>query len=77
MITKSCTPSSLGSDVQRTGALTVSPSIIRRAPCSRIAARCAPRAIKLTSAPARANCTPIKPPIAPAPKMQIFMMPLL
>ena len=47
---------------------------IRRAPCSRIAARCGPRATKLTSAPARASCTPIKPPIAPAPKIQIFMM---
>src|SRR6185437_7505361 len=38
-----------------------------------MAARCAPRATRLISTPARANWIPIYPPIAPAPKMQTFM----
>ena len=41
--------------------------------CACIAARCGPRAMKVTSAPAAASLTPRKPPIAPAPKTAIFM----
>src|SRR3954464_6730250 len=46
-------------------------SIVR--PCSRIAARCDPRATKLTSQPARASRPPKKPPTPPEPIITIFI----
>jgi class 3 adenylate cyclase len=46
-----------------------------RQPCSRNAASVAPRAIALTSdRPAAASRVPIKPPMAPAPTMQTFIL---
>src|SRR6185295_12669005 len=41
-----------------------------------MAARCGPRAIRVTSTPWRASRPPIQPPMAPAPKMQSFMLAL-
>src|SRR5262249_9587601 len=48
------------------------PSTSRR-PSRRMASRCAPRAMNVTSSPACASLIPTRPPIAPAPTMQIFM----
>src|SRR5437879_3271405 len=42
-------------------------------PRSRMAARCAPRATRVTSTPARAMRAPRKAPVAPAPTMTIFI----
>src|SRR5512145_3078036 len=53
-----------------------SPSISSFKPLRRIASRCAPRATRLTSAPARASSTPRYPPVAPEPKMHTFMIDL-
>src|SRR5262245_11855447 len=52
----------------------MSPSgLSMRSPAERIAARCAPRATKCTSAPACCNRAPKKPPTPPAPMMAIFI----
>jgi hypothetical protein len=56
-----------GIDAKSLGDRCCSSPITNLSPRSRIAARCAPRATRLTSAPARASCTPRYPPIAPAP----------
>jgi len=65
--TASCGPSAAGSSVAATGTDQVrSPSTIRT-PCARIASSVAPRAIALTSCPARARRAARSPPTAPAP----------
>src|SRR3990172_1675631 len=74
-ITTSCTPASLSLLVALTLRATCSlpSSSISFRPSRRMASRCAPRAISVTSSPASASFAPIKPPMAPAPTMQIFM----
>src|SRR5882672_2980573 len=42
-------------------------------PCSCIARRCGPRAIRVTSSPALVNMAPANAPMAPAPTMANFM----
>src|SRR4051812_32605303 len=74
-ITRSAMPTLAGSSVAFTFGMWMSPcallSIVR--PFSRIAARCLPRAMKVTSYPAFANRPPKKPPTPPEPIMTIFM----
>src|SRR5262249_24522586 len=69
----SCGPASAMSLVASAGVTTsAEPSAIRSArPLRRIASRCAPRAIRVTCSPASASLTPRKPPVAPAPTIQI------
>src|SRR3989344_3787013 len=74
-ITTSCAPASLSLLVALTLRATCSlpSSSISFRPFRRVASRCAPRAISVTSLPASASLAPINPPMAPAPTMQIFM----
>src|SRR6185437_15793584 len=72
--TTSTLPMVLGSSVAWVGARCVSPrglSILR--PALSMAARCAPRAMKVTSAPAFASAAPKPPPTPPAPTTAIFI----
>src|SRR5207253_460514 len=62
-----------GSSVAETGASKFPISPRTRTPCSCIARRCAPRAIKVTSSPDFASMAPTKAPMAPAPTMANFM----
>src|SRR5262245_21561985 len=48
-----------------------------RRPCSRIAARCRPRAMKVTPGPFAASRAPRQPPMAPAPITATFTISLL
>src|SRR6185437_396426 len=75
MTTTSCGPSSRGSSATRAGAVRSSPPISSRQPRARKAAAVAPRATADTALPDRASRVPMKPPIAPAPTMQIFITP--
>src|SRR6185312_5069015 len=72
--TTSTLPTALGSSVACVGTRWVSPrppSILR--PALFMAARCAPRAMKVTSAPAFASAAPKPPPTPPAPTTAIFI----
>ena len=65
--TASCTPASRGSSVACTAACSVSDGVRTVIPPARIAARCAPRAITVTSCPLPASRAARCPPMAPAP----------
>ena len=76
--TQKSTRSAAGSPSSRSTAATFttdSPSMadLIRSPCSRIAARCAPRATNVTSSPARASFAPKYPPVPPDPITTIRM----
>src|SRR5215472_3751616 len=73
MMTMSCTPASPALPASLGATVTSLPSASSLRPRSRMAARWGPRAIRVTSSPASASRAPMSPPIAPAPKTQIFM----
>ena len=75
-IIKSGVPADTASSVALTGLIRVLPCVsfsISR-PCSRIAARCAPRATNVTSQPLCARRPPKRPPTPPEPIMSIFIL---
>src|SRR3989442_11442544 len=74
--TTSAMPAFVGSSVAETRASKFPISPRTRTPCSWIARRCAPRAIKITSSPDLASMAPTKAPMAPAPTMANFIMSL-
>jgi hypothetical protein len=60
----------ISNSVTCAGRITISPTgVSMLKPCIRIAFRCSPRAMKMTSSPARANCAPKYPPAPPVPKI--------
>ena len=65
--TRSCTPSSAGSALARTGAFSTWPPWSSRKPWVCRASSVAPRATALSAQPASASRVPIQPPMAPAP----------
>jgi hypothetical protein len=73
--TTSTGPITAGSLLASIRTVVSSPSLIKVKPLSRIAARWAPRAMTETSIPVtRASPTASNPPMAPAPKMQTFIV---
>jgi len=70
--TRSCSPSAAASLEAFTGTVCNSPPWCNCKPCCCKACSVSPRASTLSCAPARAKCTPIQPPMAPAPTMAIF-----
>src|SRR5579863_709478 len=74
-MTRSWGPASAILDVALAGlAVSSLPSgPITLSPFFRMASRCAPISIKVTSSPARANFTPTNPPMAPAPTTHTFI----
>ena len=76
--TASTGPTLPGSSVAEAGRIVKSPSVLRTSrPLSRIASRCAPRAMNVTSSPASASRPPKYPPTAPAPTTAIRMAELV
>ena len=71
MITTSCTPSSAGLSLAASFTWCLLPPCSRVRPSALSAARCAPRATRLTWCPASASRAPMVPPMAPAPNMQM------
>src|SRR5258708_25918553 len=66
--TTSAVPSATGSSLTRTAGSSLFPnSLSTESPCSRMAAKCSPRATKPTSHPPCASLAPKYPPTPPAP----------
>src|SRR5215831_8473154 len=64
-----------GSSVARVGRNAASPAgLSMQRPCLRIALKWSPRAMKMTSAPARVSCAPKYPPAPPVPKTTTRMV---